>query len=352
VHEQPAYAMALNGEKKYLLSRVKRLTINDRKPITYMEKSILATCILTVALLITFLSYGGKEKSIRTITTTTTTNTISGASRGSEDIPVADSKSTIKIYKPTDVGNGTSMKYIGNGRDAYLLKENEILYQLFVEGEKADALYINGKEIPAGKLLGYSTTINKLMTLYNAENEATETKEVASVPEVHQAQDTVYTQPIVSDVRACIALPVDTNIITPINIAFTNERRPVATEAKTINPVKPVNLINPISPVRLVNSVKSVNAVAPKKQDAYQSKELIADMINDHIIAGEGSTLSFKLSSREFVVNGIKQPESVCSKYKSKYIQPYKSEYIKPGGHREITWYYNYDTSSEPETQL
>jgi beta-lactamase regulating signal transducer with metallopeptidase domain len=61
MHEQPAYAMALNGEKKHLLSRVKRLAVNDRKPITYVEKSILATCILTVALVITFLSYGGKR---------------------------------------------------------------------------------------------------------------------------------------------------------------------------------------------------------------------------------------------------------------------------------------------------
>ncbi|MFA6058854.1 MAG: M56 family metallopeptidase [Taibaiella sp.] len=346
VHEQPNYAMALNGEKKHLLSRVKRLAINDRKPITYMEKSILAACILTVALLITFFSYGGKEKNTKT--TTTTTHTISVVHNDSETIPVADSKDTgIKIYKPADVGNGTSMKYISNGRNAYLLKENDILYQLFMEGGRADALYVNGKEIPAGRLLDYSATINKLMMLYDSEDEATEAEEITSVPEVHQEPDTTYVKPLVSDVKACIALPVDTNIatpvniVTPINIAPTNEKRPVAIDVKTINPVKPINRIKSIHPVRRANSVKPVNPVALKKQYAYQSKELIADMINDHIIAGESSTLSFKLSSGEFVVNGIKQPEPVYSKYKSKYI--------KTAGHREISWYYNYDTSSESQ---
>jgi hypothetical protein len=277
-------------------------------------------------------------------TTTTTISTTSIVKHERESIPAESNNTTIKIYKPTDVGNGTSMKYISNDRNAYLLKENDILYQLFVEGGRADALYINGKEIPAGKLLGYSATINKLMMLYNTENEATETKEIASIPEVHQEPDTTYVKPFVSDVKACIALPVDTNIATPINITFTDKKSPATTAVKTLNPVKPINIIKPVHPVRHVNSVKPVNTVVLKKQYAYQSKELIADMINDHIIAGESSSnLSFKLSSGEFVVNGIKQPESVYSKYKSKYI--------KTVGHREISWYYNYDISSEHEQQ-
>lgn len=335
-HEQPKYAMALNGEKKHLLSRVKRLAVNDRKPITYIEKSILATCILTVALLITFFSYGGKEKDTKR--TTTTTHTISVVHHASETIPVPDSKNEgIKIYKPTDVGNGTSMKYISNGRNAYLLKENNILYQLFVEGGRADALYVNGKEIPAGRLLDYSATIHKLMMLYDSEDEATEAEEIVSVPEVHQEPDTTYAKPLVSDVKACIASPVEP--------AIAEEGRPVAIDVKITDPVaidvKPINLIKPINLVRRANSVKPVNPVALKKQYAYQSKELIADMISDHIITEESNTLSFKLSSREFVVNGIKQPEPVYDKYKSKYI--------KTVNHREISWYYNYDTSSESQ---
>jgi beta-lactamase regulating signal transducer with metallopeptidase domain len=316
IYEQPRYAMALNGEKNHLLSRVKRLVIKDRKPITYIEKSILATCILALALLITFLSYGERKKH----TTTAITNTISTISHSNESGPIANSNnSTIKIYKPTDVGNGTSMKYVGDDQSAYLLKENGVLYQLFVKEEKADALYVNGKEIPTGKLRDYSSMISKLMMLYNNENEATEVREITPVSETYQAQDTVYLKPLVSDVKACIASSVD-----PV---IADESRPVAVAIKPVNPVAP-------------------------QQDAYQSKELILDMINDHIIAEQSSTLSFKLSSKEFVVNGIEQPEPVYSKYKSKYIQPYKTAYIKPDGHREVTWYYNYDTSSEPQKQL
>jgi hypothetical protein len=85
-----------------------------------------------VALLITFLSYGGKEKGVKTTTTTISTTSIVKHER--ESIPAESNNTTIKIYKPTDVGNGTSMKYISNDRNAYLLKENDILYQLFVEG--------------------------------------------------------------------------------------------------------------------------------------------------------------------------------------------------------------------------
>jgi bla regulator protein BlaR1 len=316
IYQQPRYAMALNGEKKHLLSRVKRLVIKDRQPITYLEKSILATCILVVALLITFFSYGRKEKS----SAATITNTISTITHDSKGNSIANSNNTaIKIYKPVDVGNGTSMKYIGNGESAYLLKEDGILYQLFVKEQKADILYVDGKKIPAFDLPGYNSMINKLMMLYNNENETTEVEAAVPVPKVvDQKQDAVYIRPLVSDVRACIASPVDPVII--------DERRSVAIDVKAVDPV--VIIVKPAIPV------------APK-QDAYQSKVLISDMINDHIIGEEISTLSFKLSSQEFVVNGIKQSEPVYSKYKSKYIQS--------GGHREITWYYNYDTSIEPQ---
>jgi beta-lactamase regulating signal transducer with metallopeptidase domain len=327
VYQQPRYAMALNGEKKHLLSRVKRLVTKDRQPITYLEKSILATCILAIALLITFFSYGERKKNI----TTTITHTTSTISHNSESNPIANPNNiAIKIYKPTDVGNGTSIKYVGDGQSAYLLKENGILYQLFVKEERADDLYVNGEKISEGNLPDYNSMIGKLMMLYHGESEAAEANEATPVFEAYEENDNADVNPLVLPVQACIASPVN-----PIIAA--DEETPV-----TVN-VKSVNLIKPVNPVKLVNPIKPVNPVAPK-QDAYQSQVLISDMIRDHIIAEENSTLSFKLTSKEFVVNGIKQPETIYSKYKSKYIQPIDN--------REVTWYYNYDTSSEPQKQL
>jgi hypothetical protein len=187
-------------------------------------------------------------------------------------------------------------------------------------------LYINGNKIPTGKMPGYSAIINKLMILYNDGNEVAETEEITPIPEAVPIQDTAYIKPQVSDVRACIALPVNPVII--------DDKRSVPIDVKITNPVKPVNPIKPI------NLIKPVNPIAAK-EETYKSKALISDMLNDHIITEEGSTLSFKLSTQEFVVNGIKQPEPVYSRYKSKYI--------KPSGHSEVTWYYNYDTSSESQ---
>lgn len=314
-YQQSRYGMALNGEKKHLLSRVKRLVVKDRKPITYLEKSILATCILAAALLITFFSYGGKEKNTKT---TITTHTVTVVNDEETTSVTHSNNSTIKIYQPADVGNGTSMKYMGGDRDAYLLKENGVLYQLFVKGETADALYVNGKEIPVDKLPDYSAIVNKLMTLYHNGNEIMEAEEIASAPDAVQEPDTVYAKPLVSDIKACIA--------SPVNPVITDERRLVPIDMKINDPI--------------AIAVKAVSPVAPK-EETYRSKALISDMLNDHIIIEDGSALSFKLSTKEFVVNGIKQPVSVYSKYKSKYI--------KPAGNSEVTWYYNYDTSSEPQ---
>jgi bla regulator protein BlaR1 len=303
-HHLPAYAMALNGRKKHLLSRVKRLAFNDQKPITYLEKSILAVGVLMLALAISFFSYGGKkEMPRRTVTTTTTTVT-----DDSEDVTATSShKETIKIYKPSDVGNGTTMKYVGNQQSAYLLKENNVLYQLFIKEGNPDVLFIDGQKIAANKMPAYSATIQKLMMLYNKEQEAKETTETAAIA-APIAQTTNRNQ------TKTISIPVNIDIALPVSPEIADERRPVATAVMPVNPVAHTN-------------------------ETYKSEDLIADMLKDHIISEKGDTLSFKLSTNEFVVNGEKQSDLVYGKYKTKYI--------KTTGNSEVTWYYNYNTSNE-----
>lgn len=299
-HQLPAYAMALNGEKKHLLSRVKRLAFNDRKPITYLEKSILAACILMVTLSITFFSYGRKKD----VPQKTIATNISTVSNEEVTTTTTSNDTAIKVYKPSDVGNGTSMKYINSGQSAYLLKENNVLYQLFVKSGKPDALFVNGKEIPAGKIADYSAIVSKIMVLYNNEKEVTETTTVTK--EVSERTDTSHTK--------SIAIPIKVNIAVPVNPVIADKRRPVETAVLPVNPVA-------------------------KENDAYKSEDLIADMIRDNIIAEKGNALSFKLSTNEFVVNGEKQSDLVYSKYRTKYI--------KATGKSEVTWYYNYDNSDE-----
>jgi bla regulator protein BlaR1 len=79
-------------------------------------------------------------------------------------------------------------------------------------------------------------------------------------------------------------------------------------------------------------------AAASSKSNADHDL-IMGEMANDGIITKGDNTLSFKLSDKEFIVNGKKQPDDVYQKY--------RAQYVKVTGHNGWTWYYNYDTSAK-----
>jgi bla regulator protein blaR1 len=68
---------------------------------------------------------------------------------------------------------------------------------------------------------------------------------------------------------------------------------------------------------------------------------IIGDMIKDGLIETTDN-LSFKIGTREFIINGKKQPDDIYQKYRAKYV--------KLVGHGDWSWYYNYDTVQNKET--
>ncbi len=225
VQHAPVYAIALARKKKHLLSRVKRLAFNDRKPFTGLEKAFLATCILVAILLVTVFSFGDKKlhKSI------TASNTISIVTH---DEVVASKKSGLKKNRQRNT--------------AVVVKDT------------------TAKKIKVNVIKAPDVKVEKLVTTSVSATVSTKDLSVACAVSPHA----------------------------------------------------------PMAP----------------KGDVYNSKQLIQELLNDHIIESQEEDFSFKLSTSEFVVNGVKQPEQIYNRYKIKYL--------KIAANSEVTWCYNYNTSS------
>ncbi len=58
---------------------------------------------------------------------------------------------------------------------------------------------------------------------------------------------------------------------------------------------------------------------AQAKEDERLIKEMLSDLVNDRIVPNEKSVREIRLNANEMTVNGVKQPDSVYQKYKTKY---------------------------------
>lgn len=74
------------------------------------------------------------------------------------------------------------------------------------------------------------------------------------------------------------------------------------------------------------------------RKDSVEREHIIDDMKKDGLIQTTDN-LSFKIGTKEFIVNGKKQPDDIYQKYRAKYV--------KVVGHREWSWYYNFDTNQK-----
>jgi len=59
-------------------------------------------------------------------------------------------------------------------------------------------------------------------------------------------------------------------------------------------------------------------AIAGRPRDSTPSERIVADLVRDHLIT-RGKPLNFKLSDTAFILNGVKQPETIWKWYRDKY---------------------------------
>ncbi|MET0637451.1 MAG: M56 family metallopeptidase [Chitinophagaceae bacterium] len=135
-------------------------------------------------------------------------------------------------------------------------------------------------------------------------------KPSTSVPSPVTATD--QANPVVAKVPPNSFKPANVNV----NVNVTDNKMPVPAELKSSGPMAPT----------------------PSTEVDKNRDEFIREMQTDGLISNNLTNLSFKLSTKEFIINGKRQPAQVFEKYRKKYV--------KFSGNGDWSWYYNYDTDT------
>ncbi len=98
--------------------------------------------------------------------------------------------------------------------------------------------------------------------------------------------------------------------------------------------------LNPMTVVSSPTTLPSARPAPPAAAKTPDTRGLITtDLLRDGIIAADDSSISFKLSNQELIVNGVRQPDEVFTRYRKKFVPPM---------HGQNTWtlYSNYTTET------
>ena len=364
----PAYAMALNGNKGHLVSRVKRILTNNNNSLNLTEKTLLAICLVAAGLMtaaftnaekINKLVSAAKKAVINKEASTAkklspanislvkppvpanmpTPNTIVPnviVPNSTKDIAKADTglHPVPKIYRPQDFGNGTFMIVNNNPYTSYIEKENDTFYQLNYLSKKLASMQVNGETIPASQIPQYQSQIDALLNKFKSIREPAEPKEPEAPKETSAPSDYLQKDQAISD---------------SVNQAYKKSAIKYHSEAKIAKPAIPASPASPAAPARPAYYPQDVyNPSSPAYKayatikDDHRRDNIISEMKKDGIITTTDN-LSFKISTGEFIVNGKKQPDDVYKKYRAKYVKA-------TGGHNEWSWMYNYDTDAKRES--
>ena len=413
----PAYAMALRGTKNHLKNRVTRIISNNNQSLNRVEKSLLAIGLVTAGLCTA--AFTNAEKINKLVSTTAKAVTHMGdaikkqvlpagqANRSNAANPAAKltnpdtAKSKLKIFSPAEIGDNTSFQIANNSFITKIYKEAGTLYQLNYRHNELVSMQVNGKTIPADKILSYQSVIDRIPHASrnesaNASNnnyreitdEADRKKEerdalnlgnnnaMANLNGFQTALDSMKIKFRSDDSRIHGILSSHAskqeklNQLKSLAIAdsvnggykkaqgydgkLTKYTTPYAPKSPYDSHAKPIAPVAPKQPVDYKSygstkgdepGAKMINdmLLIGKLKDDERRDRMINDLLHDGIISTKDN-LSFKISNSEFIINGKKQPDNIHQKYSEKYVKQYSK------GQGEWSWLYNYDTAAKSES--
>lgn len=346
----PAYAMALGGGKNQLMGRVKRMLSDNNQSLNVMERSMLAVAMVATILLTTAFShkenidqlvskmvYTGKTVLMPHKQTKAPANPAKPKPVGKNThtaSPVAkdtfyktqQDTSRFRIYRPDEVSDHASLTFLNGAVQTRLLKLDGVLYQVNTLNGRVTSMQVNGKNIRPNEYAPYLLVVDRQIQRKPV---------VAPVAPVAQAAQ-VARQP---------------DPITPIN---TNGAAGNTTGAglRKLNG----NLGSLKSTLGAYDAgSKAYNATAanysavnpyPANYKTYADDSnrarLTGDLIAEGIIHSSDELTSFKLSDKEFIVNGKRMPDNIYQKFKKAYVkQPEK------GKQGSWSWMFNYTEQTE-----
>ncbi|HEY8927786.1 MAG TPA: M56 family metallopeptidase [Mucilaginibacter sp.] len=387
----PAFAMALAGKKNHLKNRVTRIISNNNQSLSRVEKSLLAICLVTAALFTAAFTNAEKiTKLVRKATATVAKPSAEPAKKpahASVQLHYADTVSQpgLKIYAPAQVDAGTLAKLINKGYITYLYKEGRTLYQLNYRNNELVSMEINGRTVPSEHVGDYSNIIGdirqKSKDQLNDNNGPFTTVKDQTNKMYNDAGMPGRTDPhtsqgyfVVDSADLALKARLDKQKLTmsPLGKLDEGDNRRTASadsalqaykashggytktkykpydakeakEYKTDTKLDPMAKL-PISPKDYKTEANGYQMIQTAKwKDDERRDAAISDMMKDGLITSRDN-LSFKMSNKEFILNGKKQPDDVFEKYKEKYVESYGK------GQGEWSWLYNYDADKHRES--
>lgn len=438
----PAYTMAFPGKKDHLLNRVKRIINNSNKTLDRAEKSFLVLCCSLICILsMVFAQTAPKTDPVKELTAQKSIE--QPAEKDAEDKTQAEgmikdesrddginsnkdqsgNKSAVKGattgYKdtnhevswaerfndPAGVSEGTTLSFEetkdGKPLQIYLLKRNNILYQVETSQHTVTRFKINGKvawqantPLYTSKLKEYKPLMTSLLAEYKKTYTPANQFYEPKLPVVPVVKDTmpvlrkgnnVLTGTITHDKGGKqYKITIDNNQATGLmidGVKVPNEQLPeyrdlinsIFREMKadadqsyrdrvkqaTDNTIKLANENISLQDQRIQlqqqlfdtnRKLDHLDTLTPggkiqlrkpiqlKKQDRTVVDDIIDDMVSAGIIT-QTNPLSFKLNKNEFVVNEKQQPESLQRRFLEKYVKSPGNTYLysRNGGHTSST---------------
>lgn len=391
----PRFAMAL-GKRKNLLGRVNRMVSSSNHSLSILEKSLLTACLVTAG--IAMAAFSDKEKNRQTDHKPQENKEIVQSitpQHGTDFVCAPDTANPgrLRIYKPGEVGNGTSlametvqenMKY-----RTYVFKKEGVLYQCNFEEGKMSALYVNGRSVPADKWAGYKTTVDKLVAAHDRESkEPVEIKgpgeQVADLYGTSETSITGINKSAVELDNARLALEDSARHLTAklvqedemyaresaalyknsdTQYKGRDEYKAAANMYKMLRVEPRVDLQNTNVQVHLPHNdykgsvadvfypktgapvIKTgVQEYRPRdgKKDWITTEVLIAGMVKEGLAASPQDVKSFLVSNEQMILNGKKMSADIH--------QLILDKYVRADTEKDWSIFYNFDTSTMKKT--
>jgi len=330
-----ALAMALNGKNTPLKTRVTRIISNNNQSLNRMEKAFLAICLVTAGLCTAAFTNAEKINKLVANTAKAIKKEIlpenkPGKVNELKTPAPADttSKHGPKIYSSNQVGDHTSVTFQNGAYTTKLYKEKGVLYQFNYRKGTLASMQVDGKNIPEKDFARYEAIIDQVPhdteTQYGEIHDAADDR--ANVADNHTMSQT---DSAIQLYKASASLgkldgKLDRLDVQQQKLARQTLFRTDSAGDNGIFAKKPVGY--------------KAQPIPSKREN--RDERMIMELISDRIIKSRDK-LSFKISTKEFIVNSKRQPDDIFQKYKAEFVQ----EISNANG--SWAWMYNFDSDAK-----
>lgn len=355
--QTPQMAVGLAG-KSSLLGRVSRMVSSNNHSLSAIEKSLLACCLVAAGIM--FAAFSGKKENEQPPVQAIKTTVVSSIDEIDSLIRFEKNEPDVfRKYQPAEIGEGTSC-YIGNvgdkpGYKTYILKRENVLYQLNYVRDTLVSLQVAGKDIPAADWAAYDVKVHKIADEFH------DKMDVAVVPQ--KASDT---QIIFDKAENTLESGIGrtARAIDEVGMALGRSIRQVKAASDSLKALEektdelhygdpgygdkayPEKYGPGYAEYKSTQTYRSVYKTGNEQEvdgntdhkKWITGEELIAHLVEDGIVEKSDDVRSFMLSPQQMIMNGKKMPASVHRLVLEKYVK------ADPGS--KWTIYYNFDIST------